>query len=113
MLVYGSERKEKISDKTASVRKAGWQGDITTLKCDAIVNAANSGLTGCYVPCHMCIDNCIHTFSGIQLRNAKIAVETVREYRSRNNSKIKVVFNVWKDIDYDIYHELLGKDQGA
>ena len=45
-----------------------WQGDITTLKCDAIVNAANSGMTGCYVPCHKCIDNAIHTFSGIQLR---------------------------------------------
>ena len=46
-----------------------WQGDITTLKCDAIVNAANSGMTGCYVPCHGCIDNCIHTYAGIQLRN--------------------------------------------
>lgn len=45
-----------------------WQGDITTLRCDAIVNAANSGLTGCYVPCHNCIDNCIHTFAGVQLR---------------------------------------------
>lgn len=45
-----------------------WQGDITTLRCDAIVNAANSGMTGCYYPNHRCIDNCIHTFAGIQLR---------------------------------------------
>lgn len=45
-----------------------WQGDITTLHCDAIVNAANSGMTGCYVPNHRCIDNCIHSYSGIQLR---------------------------------------------
>ena len=45
-----------------------WQGDITTLRCDAIVNAANSGMTGCYIPCHRCIDNCIHTFAGMQLR---------------------------------------------
>ena len=45
-----------------------WQGDITTLACDAIVNAANSGMTGCYRPLHNCIDNCIHTFSGVQLR---------------------------------------------
>ena len=45
-----------------------WQGDITTLRCDGIVNAANSGMTGCYVPNHSCIDNCIHFFSGIQLR---------------------------------------------
>ena len=47
-----------------------WQGDITTLKCDAIVNAANSGMTGCYAPNHRCIDNAIHTFAGVQLRLA-------------------------------------------
>ena len=46
-----------------------WQGDITRLKVGAIVNAANSGMTGCYQPCHNCIDNCIHTYAGIQLRN--------------------------------------------
>lgn len=46
-----------------------WQGDITTLKIDAIVNAANNQLTGCYYPCHGCIDNAIHTFAGVQLRN--------------------------------------------
>lgn len=47
-----------------------WQGDITTLRCGAIVNAANSGMTGCYHPNHACIDNCIHTFAGMQLRQA-------------------------------------------
>ena len=47
-----------------------WQGDITTLKCGAIVNAANSGMTGCYSPCHGCIDNAIHTYAGVQLRLA-------------------------------------------
>lgn len=47
-----------------------WQGDITTLKCDAIVNAANSGMTGCYLPNHRCIDNAIHTFAGMELRLA-------------------------------------------
>lgn len=45
-----------------------WQGDITTLRCGAIVNAANSEMLGCFRPCHSCIDNAIHTFSGIQLR---------------------------------------------
>ena len=172
-----------------------WQGDITTLKCDAIVNAANSGMTGCYQPCHNCIDNCIHTYAGIQLRNtcaeimkkqgheeptgqakitpgfnlpckyvlhtvgpivngaltkeheellascyrscleladknnvksiafccistgvfmfpneraAEIAVQTVRDYRIETNSGIEVIFNVWKDKDYEIYRELLG-----
>ena len=47
-----------------------WQGDITTLKCDAIVNAANSQMLGCFNPCHGCIDNAIHTYAGVQLRNA-------------------------------------------
>lgn len=47
-----------------------WQGDITTLKCDAIVNAANSDMTGCYCPNHSCIDNAIHTYAGVQPRLA-------------------------------------------
>ena len=45
-----------------------WRGDITKLKVDAIVNAANSALRGCFIPCHSCIDNMIHSLSGIQLR---------------------------------------------
>ena len=45
-----------------------WQGDITTLNCDAIVNAANPALLGCFVPNHHCIDNAIHTYAGVQLR---------------------------------------------
>jgi len=172
-----------------------WQGDITTLRCGAIVNAANSGMTGCYRPCHNCIDNCIHTYAGIQLRNtcaelmerqgheeptgqakitpaynlpcqyvihtvgpivegrltrqhrellascyraclalaeengvesiafccistgvfgfpqrqaAEIAVDAVREYQQQTNSGIKVIFNVFKDEDYDIYRGILG-----
>lgn len=47
-----------------------WKGDITTLKIDAIVNAANSSLRGCFIPCHSCVDNIIHSVSGIQLRLA-------------------------------------------
>lgn len=47
-----------------------WLGDITTLRCDAIVNAANSRMLGCFVPCHGCIDNAIHTWAGVQLRLA-------------------------------------------
>ena len=45
-----------------------WQGDITTLKCDAIINAANSQMTGCYRPLHNCEDNIVGSFSGIELR---------------------------------------------
>ena len=47
-----------------------WQGDITTLAADAVVNAANNAMLGCFVPCHRCIDNAIHTYAGIQLRLA-------------------------------------------
>lgn len=47
-----------------------WRGDITTLKVDAIVNAANSALRGCFIPCHSCVDNIIHSVSGIELRLA-------------------------------------------
>lgn len=47
-----------------------WQGDITRLEVEAIVNAANSQMLGCFVPMHACIDNCIHTFAGVQLRRA-------------------------------------------
>ena len=47
-----------------------WQGDITRLKADAVVNAANSALLGCFIPCHSCIDNMIHTYAGVQLRLA-------------------------------------------
>ena len=171
-----------------------WQGDITRLSVDAIVNAANNQLLGCFAPNHKCIDNEIHTFAGIELRMecarmteymdmpektgvarmtygynlpakhvihtvgpiideeltdkerhelascyrsclqlanaynlhsiafccistgefrfpneeaAQIAVHTVRTYLKESNSKIKVVFNVFKDIDYDIYDKLL------
>ncbi|MGN0599723.1 MAG: protein-ADP-ribose hydrolase [Oscillospiraceae bacterium] len=167
-----------------------WKGDITTLKCGAIVNAANSQMLGCFQPCHSCIDNAIHTFSGVQLRlecaeimekqgyneptgqakltsaynlpcekiihtvgpivegeltekhcrqlescyisclnaaaengiesitfccistgvfgfpqreAAEIAVDTVRKY----SGKIKVIFNVFKQTDFDIYRKLL------
>ena len=45
-----------------------WQGDITRLKVDAIVNAANSQMLGCWAPLHNCIDNCIHSAAGVQLR---------------------------------------------
>ena len=45
-----------------------WQGDIARLAVDAVVNAANSQMLGCFIPCHGCIDNCIHTWAGVRLR---------------------------------------------
>ena len=174
-----------------------WRGDITTLQCDGIVNAANSGMLGCFCPNHGCIDNAIHTFAGIQLRlkcadimeyqgtpervgtakitlaynlpceyvihtvgpiirdkitrkdcdllqscyrsclelaeqnglrsiafccistgefrfpndkAAEIAIQTVKEYKKQTQSEIEVVFNVFKELDYNIYRELLKAD---
>ena len=175
-----------------------WQGDITTLKCDAIVNAANAGLTGCYIPSHRCIDNAIHTFAGVELRlaceelmeqqgypeptgqakitpafnlpckyvlhtvgpivkgrvtkqdeallsscyrsclelaaenglesvafccistgefhfpneqAAQIAIETVKQFMNTKTSVKKVIFNVFKDLDNEIYARLLGANE--
>lgn len=72
-----------------------WQGDITTLKCDAIVNAANSGMTGCYIPNHRCIDNAIHTFAGMELR---LACEELMEQQGcpepTGQAKITPAFNL-------------------
>ena len=72
-----------------------WQGDITTLKCDAIVNAANSGMTGCYVPNHRCIDNAIHTFAGVELRLACAELMEQQGYpEPTGRAKITPAFNL-------------------
>ena len=61
--------KEKYNAKVPFAEKISlWQGDITRLKIGAIVNAANSQMLGCFVPCHRCIDNAIHSAAGMQLR---------------------------------------------
>ena len=61
---------EALPPSPVDPRLVLWRGDITALKVDAIVNAANSALRGCYIPCHACVDNVIHSASGIQLRLA-------------------------------------------
>ena len=72
-----------------------WQGDITTLRCDAIVNAANSGMTGCYQPCHSCIDNCIHTYAGMQLRNVCAEIMAAQGHEEpTGQAKITPGFNL-------------------
>ncbi len=72
-----------------------WQGDITRLKIDAIVNAANSGLTGCYIPNHNCIDNTIHTYAGIELRNACAEIMTEQGYpEPTGQAKITSAYNL-------------------
>ena len=59
---------ERDSKHAFADKLSVWQGDITRLAVDAIVNAANSQMLGCFVPMHTCIDNCIHTYAGVQLR---------------------------------------------
>lgn len=72
-----------------------WQGDITTLQCDAIVNAANSGMTGCYIPNHRCIDNAIHTFAGVELRLACAELMEQQGYpEPTGRAKITPAFNL-------------------
>ena len=72
-----------------------WQGDITTLKCDAIVNAANSGMTGCYIPNHRCIDNAIHTYAGVELRLACAELMEKQGYpEPTGQAKITPAFNL-------------------
>ncbi len=72
-----------------------WHGDITTLKIDAIVNAANSALRGCFIPCHSCVDNIIHSVSGIQLRLACDKLMTEQGYdEPTGKAKITPAFNL-------------------
>ena len=79
-----------------------WQGDITRLEVGAIVNAANSGMTGCYQPCHNCIDNCIHTYAGIQLRNKCAEIMDAQGYEEpTGQAKITPAYNL--PCDYVIH----------
>lgn len=72
-----------------------WRGDITTLKIDAIINAANSGLRGCFVPCHSCVDNIIHSVSGIQLRLACDKLMNAQGYdEPTGKAKITPAYNL-------------------
>lgn len=86
---------EKLPSCTLNDRIVLWKGDITTLKADGIVNAANSSLRGCFVPCHGCIDNAIHSASGIQLR--LICDEIMKEQgceEAAGSAKITPAFNL-------------------
>lgn len=72
-----------------------WQGDITRLAADAIVNAANSALLGCFVPCHGCIDNAIHSAAGLRLRDACHALmQEQRHEEPAGQAKITPAFNL-------------------
>ena len=72
-----------------------WQGDITKLHTDAIVNAANKQMLGCFQPLHACIDNAIHSTSGPQLRDdCEIIMSTQGELEETGNAKITRAYNL-------------------
>lgn len=72
-----------------------WQGDITRLKVDAIVNAANSELLGCFIPLHRCIDNAIHSAAGIELRDACYRIMRAQGHEeATGTAKITPGFNL-------------------
>lgn len=72
-----------------------WRGDITALAADAIVNAANEGMTGCWAPLHYCIDNAIHTFAGVQLRAACAALMQAQGHSEPTaQAKVTEAFNL-------------------
>lgn len=72
-----------------------WQGDITTLKCDAIVNACNSQMLGCFSPMHACIDNFIHTYAGVELRLKMHEIMTKQRHEEKTGkAKITSGYNL-------------------
>lgn len=72
-----------------------WQGDITTLKVDAIVNAANKALLGCFIPHHRCIDNAIHSKAGVQLRRECFdIIQKQGEYEKTGQAKLTSGYNL-------------------
>lgn len=89
-----------ISDQYGCSQKIGgrislWQGDITRLEADAVVNAANSQMLGCFVPCHGCIDNAIHSAAGIQLRQECAGMmEEQGEEEPTGGAKITKAYNL-------------------
>lgn len=94
-----------------------WQGDITTLKVDAIVNAANKALLGCFVPHHRCIDNAIHTQAGLQLRQECFEImQKQGEFEKTGQAKITSGYNlpaeyVIHTVGPIIYHSVEDSDK--
>lgn len=94
-----------------------WQGDITTLKVDAIVNAANKALLGCFIPHHRCIDNAIHTQAGLQLRQECFEImQKQGEFEKTGQAKITSGYNlpakyVIHTVGPIIYHSVEDSDK--
>lgn len=116
--ILSKEREEKgtldINTFEYKDNIALFKGDITTLKADAIVNAANDEYLGCFVPCHSCIDNVIMSASGFQMRNELLELKKKPDYTSQPvkvtsgyNLPCKFVFHI---AGPQIYNEVTEKD---
>lgn len=91
----GITNANELSQSKLNAHFSLWQGDITTLKVDAIVNAANSQLLGCFSPLHECIDNIIHTMSGVELREKCYEIIQKQGAEERTGSaKITPAYNL-------------------
>ena len=90
VLERGVVKISEIPDAEKNIKL--WQGDITRLEVDAIVNAANSALLGCFAPLHSCIDNAIHSAAGLQLRDVCKKISTGNEPTGK--AKITPAFNL-------------------
>lgn len=89
----GTVKISEIPDVEKNIKL--WQGDITRLEVDAIVNAANSALLGCFIPLHKCIDNAIHSAAGLQLRDAcKKIMDAQGHEEKTGQAKITPAFNL-------------------
>lgn len=84
---------------------AVWQGDITRLKCGAIVNACNEKLLGCFIPLHNCIDNAIHSCAGVQLR---LDCAAITGGKDEPNGKVRVTKGYNLPCDY-VFHTVGAK----
>lgn len=88
-------RKKGIVSIDSKQQLVVWKGDITRLKVDAIVNAANNQMEGCFIPGHHCIDNAIHTYAGIQLRNTCHQLMISQGFKEpTGNVKITLAYNL-------------------
>lgn len=109
-------QEKKITDvSTFPNQVTVWKGDITTLKCDAIVNACNAYLLGCFIPNHHCIDNQIHTYAGIRMR---LTCNEIMQGKTLLNGEVVVTpgYNlpckyVFQTVGPQIQHEVTLKDK--
>ncbi|MFI3231529.1 MAG: protein-ADP-ribose hydrolase [bacterium] len=89
-----------------------WQGNIIKLKVDAIVNAGNNQLLGCFFPCHTCIDNAIHTYAGIQLRYyCDVLMRAQGHIEPIGSAKITPAFNLPCDYIFHTVGPIIAKNQ--